>query len=258
VFGCNVAIVIIHLINPLADLFVGRKLEGFMSFSLMILWIAVVIIITDPKHGLAVDTSGAVSNGNLYYFSWAGFVCGVTLLVNYLRAAFGVDVRGEIRSRAARLNLWAALLATSMVVTGSAGNYFSTLCAGQKTITNTCARTIFALTLGSVTIFLSLVVIIMKMVLSKVSLTLESLFAAILVIAYIFGVGTTTTAQGPGAALGNLYYFTWLSFLLSFMISASCTEDRKLAKANESLASHDHSAATSNTTLGADRNMWIA
>jgi hypothetical protein len=145
-----------------------------------------------------------------------------------------------------------------MVVTGSAGNFFSTLCSGQGKISNTCARTIFAITLGSITIFLSLLVIVMKMVMSKVSLGMESLFAALLVICYIVGVGTTTTAQGPGAALGNLYYFTWLSFLLSFMISASCTEDRKAAKANDSLAANDHSSSVSNTTLGADRNMWIA
>ena len=32
-----------------------------------------------------------------------------------------------------------------------------------------------------------------------------------------------------GAPLGNLYYFTWASFLASFMIMASCFEDYNAA-----------------------------
>ena len=40
-----------------------------------------------------------------------------------------------------------------------------------------------------------------------------------------FGVAFLTSAQGPGSPIGNLYYFTWLSFLCNFMLVASVYED---------------------------------
>ena len=49
-------------------------------------------------------------------------------------------------------------------------------------------------------------------------------------ICWIFGVAYLTSDQGPGAPLGNLYYFTWGSFLSAFMLLASCFEDYQAAK----------------------------
>jgi hypothetical protein len=51
-------------------LIVGTKIEGILCCILSIFWVATVSVVTDSRHGLAVDESGAVSNGNLYYFSW--------------------------------------------------------------------------------------------------------------------------------------------------------------------------------------------
>lgn len=33
------------------------------------------------------------------------------------------------------------------------------------------------------------------------------------------------SAKGPGSAIGNLYYFSWLSFLCTVMLVASCYAD---------------------------------
>ena len=41
------------------------------------------------------------------------------------------------------------------------------------------------------------------------------------------------TQRGPGAELGNLYYFTWASFLTSFMVLASLVGDYNAASSSD-------------------------
>lgn len=42
---------------------------------------------------------------------------------------------------------------------------------------------------------------------------------------YLFEVAFITDNSGPGAPLGNLYYFSWISFLLTIAIANACHED---------------------------------
>lgn len=111
---------------------------------------AAIAVISNSKHGIAVNANGAVTNGNAYYFAWANFVTSVMLFVSYLRSAFRLDVTGEIGGRSARLNLWAALLATSIVVMASSANIFADSCvAKDHTGSNRfCVRTMYGVALG--------------------------------------------------------------------------------------------------------------
>lgn len=60
---------------------------------------------------------------------------------------------------------------------------------------------------------------------------IEALFAFLLMVCGGFEVAFVTSHQGPGAPLGNLYYFSWIAFLSTFMLFASCLEDYNAAKA---------------------------
>mmetsp|Transcript_4611 Transcript_4611/g.6309 ORF Transcript_4611/g.6309 Transcript_4611/m.6309 type:complete len:327 (-) Transcript_4611:546-1526(-) len=234
-FGLTCIVVTMHLFAFTSIFIVGTKIEGLLCITLIAFWAATVSIISDSKHGLAVDASGAVSNGNLYYFSWAGFVCSVTLTVSYLRSAFHVDVAGEIRSRSARLTTWSALLACSLVVMGSSANIFDNDCNVSDDEVyrgNTyCNRTKWGLALGLVATVLSLLVVGMKIATAKAPFLLEAGLSVVLLIMYAFGVAYITSQLGPGAPLGNLYYFTWGAFLACFFLCASCAEDYNAAKA---------------------------
>ena len=144
-------------------------MEGLLIIIMIGFWAAAVSVISNPKDGIAVDMNGAVTNGNIYYFSWAGFVSSITLLISYLRSAFGVDVVGEIQSRSARLNLWAALLSTAIVVMASSANIFANQCIGTTHPASNmyCIRTLYGVALGACTTFVSLLVVIIKMALSR-------------------------------------------------------------------------------------------
>jgi len=50
--------------------------EGALCLLLAIFWVATVSVVTDSRHGIAVDEYGAVSNGNLCKFSLSWLVVG--------------------------------------------------------------------------------------------------------------------------------------------------------------------------------------
>lgn len=225
----------------------GTQIEGGICLALVVFWIISVSIITNPRYELAVTNEGAVSNGNLYYASWAGFISSVTIAVSYLQTAFEIDVVGEIRTRAARLNYWACLLSTSIVVMGCSVNTLMVFCNGEEGVdmgTLYCNRTKYGISLGTVATLASLLVIVSKIHFQIAPFLVEAAIGVVLTITYLFGVAYITSQEGPGAPLGNLYYFTWISFLDGCMISASCFEDYQASKAASMNTTNDLDAET--------------
>lgn len=247
-FCITTIIVLMHLNAVSSLLIVETRIEGGLTVILSIFWIATVAVVTDSRHGIAVDEYGAVSNGNLYYFSWAGFVCSITLLVSYLRHVFGVDVAGSIRSRSVRLTTWSALLATSLVVMGSAANFFDTSCGGNMDDNEKgrCSRAVFGIVLGALATLGSVWIVGLKIATSKAPFLVEVAMALLLLILYGFGVISITGQKGPGAPLGNLYYFTWASFLASFMLLASCFEDYNAAASTSTTSNNGNTSDNTN------------
>ena len=226
-FATTAVVVALHMSPVFSHFIVNTKVEGALCVILCAFWATTVSIVSNANTGLAVDNDAEnnVVNGNLYYFSWAGFVTSVILLVAYLRGVFGVDVAGEIRSRAARLTLWSGLLACSLVVMGSSANIFDKDCSTQVETAAYCARTKYAISLGAISTIFSLGIVGLKMATSMAPFLVEAGFSLLLAIFNGFGVAFITSAAGPGSPIGNLYYFTWLSFLCSLMLCASCYED---------------------------------
>lgn len=238
-FVITLIVVCMHM-NPISSiLVVGTKIEGGIIVILVALWISTVAVVTDSRHGIAVDEYGAVENGNLYYFSWAGFMTSIVLLVNYLQQTFGLDVAGGIRNRSVRMTTWSALLATSLVVMGSSGNFYDTSCGGNDQKVR-CDRAVFGIILGAISSLVSVGIVGMKIATRKAPFLLEALGSLLLVVLYGFGVAILTSQNGPGSALGNLYYFTWASFLESFLLLTSCFEDySEAASAQDTTSSAD-------------------
>lgn len=207
-FTLTLIAIVAHLHATASVLFVGQKAEGILSLILAIFWMATVAVVTDSRYGLAVDEYGAVQNGNLYYFSWAGFICGIILVVSYLRHVFGVDVAGEIQTRSARLTSWSALLSTSLVVMGSSANYFDTTCGGGNGQTSMCRRSVFGIVLGALSTLSSVGIVGLKIATSKAPFLLEAAISFLLVILYAFGIAFITAPDGPGSPLGNCKFFS--------------------------------------------------
>jgi len=216
-----------HMSPRFSTFIVNTRAEGALSLILAAFWVATVSVVSNASNGLAVNSAldNTIVNGNLYYFSWAGFVTSIMLCVAYLRGVFGVDLAGEIKNRAARLTIWSALLACQLVVMGASANIFEKSCATQAGTRAFCKRTKYGIALGAIGTLFALVVVGMKMMTSIAPFVVEGILAIFLCIMNGFGVAFLTSAKGPGSPIGNLYYFTWLSFLCNFMLVASVFED---------------------------------
>jgi cytochrome bd-type quinol oxidase subunit 2 len=226
-FAVTTIVVALHMSPTLSGFIVNTKVEGCICIILTAFWAATVSVVSNAHNGLAVDSDkdNTIVNGNLYYFSWAGFVTSVMLCVAYLRSAFGVDLAGEISQRAKRLTTWSGLLACQLVVMGSSANIFDKDCTSQLQSDAFCARTKYGISLGAIGTILSLGVVAMKMVTSVAPFVVEGCLTIVLCIMNGFGVTFLTSAKGPGSPIGNLYYFTWLSFITTIMLVANCYED---------------------------------
>ena len=219
--------------NPIGTaIFVGTKVEGTIVIVSVVLWSAIVAVNTDA--GLALgpgeDGTGTVQDANLYFFSWAGFVTSVVLLVSFLRDAFGVDVVGTVRGGAARLQWWAALLASSIVVLGSAAQVLKGDCGDDSQggfDDKYCRRTKWAISASTICMILCLFVIVTKVFKyttseASTSFMVELGSSFLLSIMNIFVVFFTTSAGGPGRQIGNLYYFSWAMSLISVFLASQC------------------------------------
>lgn len=235
-FAVTGLVVLMHMSPVLSSFIVNTRIEGVLCLLLAAFWAATVSVVSNASTGLAVNSelSNTIVNGNLYYFSWAGFVTSIMLCVAYLRGVFGVDLAGEMKNRAARLTLWSGLLACQLVVMGASANVFDKDCAFQDTTSPYCKRTKYGISLGAIGTFFALAVVGMKMVTAVAPFVVEGILAIVLCIMNGFGVAFLTSANGPGAPIGNLYYFSWLSFLCNMVLVTSVYEDyRNLGVAPE-------------------------
>lgn len=222
-------VMIAHLIPPLSVLIVGTLLEGILLLVLTAFWSATVSIVTDKSNLLGVsEKDGGVMNGNLYFFSWAGFITAILLLVHYMKHALGVDV-AEVRNRATRLTAWGGLLAASIVVMGSSARTLSEQCPyelqegdNEDLAESFCSRAGFGVAVGTLSLTMTLLIVGMKLLVAAVPFFFEFGIAVFLAVLNGFGVAFITSPKGPGSAIGNLYFFSWISLFLAFMLSGDC------------------------------------
>lgn len=205
-FALTTLMVLFQLHPVYSTMVTNNKLEGIVCIVLAAFWAATVSIVSDANNNLAVvhnlDEEGVckntVLNGNLYYFSWAGFVCSIVLLVSYLRSVFGVDVIGQVKSRSHRLELWAGMLACALVVMGASANVFQIDCKPMEDegLTTYCRRTKFAISAGTIGAFISVVVVAMKLVTQTAPFVMEGILSFMLAILDGFGVAYITRYAG--------------------------------------------------------------
>jgi len=230
------AFVIMLQLSPVYSIAVaGTKLEGGIILVSCVFWSSVVAVVSDSATGLSVDRLGAISYGNLYYFSWAAFFASLALLSSYIKSVFYIDVMEEMQARGARISAWSSLVFFSLIMTGSSASIFDNTCSAAASDTDNylkgdlfCNRTILAIVLGILGACFSLAVIGAKLALTSNTRGLsnfESTSACMLFFTFSFGVAFITSKKGPGAPLGNLYYSTWACFLSTFYIGSSCFEE---------------------------------
>ena len=216
-----------HLHPITATIFVGTIVEGVTSVVLVVFWTAIVAIRANATNGLIglEDAAQQVQSANLYYASWAGFITSILIAVEYARVAFGVDAASTIRGQAKRLDLWSGLLCFTVVVLGSCARTIKIDCRdGNDELKpdGYCPRTKFGVAASVFGVTASLAMIYLKIKAGGAPFLTEAYVSMFLVICETLSVALLTSASGPGSAVGNLYYFSWASFIMSAYILFSC------------------------------------
>jgi len=197
-FLLSLLVVFLHTRPLLSSIILGTKIEGGAILMLLALGSALVAIVSDTRHGLATDASGSISNGNLYYFSWAGLATGVALALSYVRSVWGLDVAAELQRCAQRLQYWVWLGVVGLIQMGSSARLFDNHCGrssglGEEEMGTVkfCRRCQLGVALG-----VSSVVASMAVAGVTISGRVPFLFVAEMIVS-----GAMTASQAVGVAL---------------------------------------------------------
>jgi hypothetical protein len=180
----------------------------------------------NPRNSIAVGYTQVV-DANLYFASWGTFACVLWICGSLAKLLYGFD----IASRAApivksRQGKWYALVAGSIIVMGASIRIFlafeCSLDAMQKA--PTCRQTKFAISAGVIGTLASAMFTIFQ---NSYTIMREHEWAGsiVMLITWTFGLVYITFGEGPGHSIGNLYFATWGSFVLSVLIFAECCQE---------------------------------
>jgi hypothetical protein len=178
----------------------------------------------DPDRNLAVESYiGGVSNSNLYFSSWGGFILSIS---NFF-VCLSISIRSlrhlntDDSSRAS----WAALIATSFVVMVASIRIHRDIDCDQSegVIDNfdaVCERTKAGISLGAISTVIAATWSIVSFFWVNGSIVEFSL-ALLLLTVWTCGVVVLTFDEdkSPGNQLGNLFFFTWGSWSLNAFMS---------------------------------------
>lgn len=183
----------------------------------------------NPNNGIAVaepkqnEIAPVVLNANLYFFSWLSFGTTVYLVGSLLQETCGV-VNLAVAKKTAR---WFSLSAASVVVMGTAVRTLKASECGNTDVdedlypAQLCRRTKFAIALGAIGfVFAAAMCYITQK--GVLGLMPETILTTLQLVVWCFGVGYITFGESPGNTIGNLYFSTWISFILAVALFGQC------------------------------------
>jgi len=217
----------------------------------------------NPANSIAVGFT-QILNGNLYVCSWISFVCIVYIFGDLLSdmyrqntgtATSNLDTTtGEyIQLQTKRLwdtrrGKWYVLLTVSgIVISSCVRTYqaFDCYLTVMKTLSNTCQDSKIGISMSVLGGCLAMILSCVNGVVvtnnnnnnndntndnnnnnnDNTALIIESIGSVVSTIVWTIAWGFITFGEGPGHSLGNLYFSTWVAFVISILITIDCVQD---------------------------------
>jgi hypothetical protein len=230
--------------------FVGQIPEAAILITLTALWAAGLPVAMNPENGIAVVSQQGeglvINNANLYFFAWLSLAAILYLSGSLAQESAGVDVT----QTPPQLARWYGLTASSMVVMGSASRALNSSTCDLASFRGLqyCRRTKFAIAVGTISFVLSAVVTFLVHQTATLQLWVETAFTTVLLTLWCFGVGYITFGSTPGATISNLYFATWISFIMVVFLFAQ--NFRETIAAREQ--AHSSTSGTTTTAAGGE------
>lgn len=202
---------------------------GIMSVVCFALWLVDLLLLMHSEDSWAVNGIGEMKLANLYYFSWASIITAGLQMFSYWKPL----LLGSKSGKDPMFIVWAGIVKTCMVILGAAlhvwykiGDTCAAVGRDEADITY-CSRTIFAFAVGAIGVLSGWLVMatrILGCLSSETRNIAETCLSSFLVVLFAVAVALITSIGGPGQTVGDLYYATWLSFVVSIGILVSCLD----------------------------------
>uniref|UniRef100_A0A7S1FUB4 Uncharacterized protein n=2 Tax=Corethron hystrix TaxID=216773 RepID=A0A7S1FUB4_9STRA len=220
-----------HISSVTTRYVVGTKFEGLCSYILMICWDVGLAVMSKPDNNLALDKdTGYIKNANIYFSSWGAFVVTVIIFAKYIQSIHNINLRAELKRRPRRLTLWFGLMASSLILSGSSGDIYTSKCETENSNISFCVIANRSVILGLCTGFVGLGMACFLLFSSENAKTLIFLSAELVVsfvMATVNGIGVShiTRESGPGGVINNLFFASWGCLCLSIWIFFNCLDE---------------------------------
>lgn len=176
-------------------------------------WIFALPMITTPDDGLAVDQNFRVDNANLYFASWGSFIFAMFLL-----ASVGNE-RGVSAARDSFARRWLWLIVSSLVVMAACSRMFEGICKGNRFIEGGeyCNELKVGVSLSVVSaVIAGIMTLLLWLAPERVPIDILGAFLCLgMLVLWGTMVHFMTFDYGPGATVGNIFFGTWLSGILT-------------------------------------------
>ena len=160
---------------------------------------------------LAVNSDGSIHDGNLYFFCWFSLLAALVVFMSYL---------SETRSLGfGSLISWPVLCVTSFVVMATAIDLLDARdWCDENDTSKYCKRARFAVALGGIC---GLFCIVWTFVASRLPDMLDTIMRLLVAVPWAAAVSLLTFggSKAPGREVGSLYFFTWASFFIAFLMA---------------------------------------
>jgi hypothetical protein len=226
-------------------------------------WLVDLIITMHSKRSWAVNAIGDIKIANLYYFSWASIVtAGLHMSTFYVKilSKIGVDQKDFMTV------IWGVMVKVCVVILGASFHIWHNIqgsCSLQDIQAGTmdfCSRTVFALMVSLVGMAVGGTVVLTRVCVSlccpafppRIRSHVEMIIACFLVLVFGVALAVITGIGGPGQSVGDLFYATWLAFLVSLGIGLSCLGEIQRQMESDTVWQQEKSVRDSEWRVGGE------
>lgn len=220
----------------------SMKLELPLIIIVLGFWCAGLPSILDPDRNLAVTPEFAISNANLFFFSYASLIFSLLLLGSWFEQKNGDEASPTAMS-------WVLLASTSLVVMSSAVNVLREENC-RRDGSSFCERTRFGIFGGMSSGMMALCLVVLR---KHAPMNCQAVVGFLLLIVWacgyegrnqtcdrtlvlgcflsltlffpFFSVAYITFGSGPGTKLGSLYFATWSSFFICINLTVTAANE---------------------------------
>ena len=219
--------------------YVDQIAEGIVSSVVFLIWVASIAVMMRPDGDMAVGELGMILNSNLYFSSWGSLMCIVYILVHFLYKRAKSDTPNATTNALpdvpTKTLQWLGLFVSSVILMASASKIHNLVSCTSSDFSGMkfCRRTSFAIALGALGMLFSAIAMFLN---QREVLQLPKIDAAISVllsVCFIVGVGFITFDESPGVILGNIYFSTWITFLLVLSLAFHSIRDLRHESCHE-------------------------